>query len=367
MKVITFRQEPRLEIGYRSYTHRLTPGRPYVFFDREIEKIKDHAACFEVREMEPKPSLYRGETLEGKSLLFASLGGYGDALCFLQALHSLQSLYPGAEIDICSHMDIYLFIRQFGFRGGWLNYPLKLRDLKPYDYYQTSDSIYGFAGAFRENIARLYGKILHVAPDVSRTPFTPVDIPETVPAGGKGKKKIAIQVNTEKGTHRNYPADKVLRLARLLGDAGCEVFLVGNVSLPAGRNGAKGVHDYIGRTSTPLELAGLLNRMDAVVTPDSLSAHIGGTLGIPTLVIFNVTGREKTDHYPSVIPLTSGLACSPCHDLFGCPQGYGTCRALDEASLSPETVCERVVSLIQRPADLCTAPQQAKEREIRAQ
>ncbi len=346
MKIITFRREPLFEIGYWKYCHALAAGRPYVFFDKEIEKIRDHRAFYDLGEMEPHPPVYRGEDLGGKSLLFASLGGYGDALCFLQALNTLQARFPGAAIDIASHMDIYLFIRQFGFRGGWLGYPLKLRDLRRYDYYQTSDAIYGFPDAYRANIARLYGRILHVTLDISRSPFTPLDLPETVlPEGRADTKRVAIQVNTEKGSHRNYPPEKIARLAERLREAGFEVFLVGNASHPSLPSRGGGIHDCIGRTATPLELAGLLHRMDVIVTPDSLSAHIGGTLGIPTLVIFNVTGREKTDHYPSVIPLSSGRPCSPCYDLFRCPEGHGSCWALEGDDLAPEAIFERVAGL----------------------
>ena len=39
MKIITFRKEPLFEIGYWKYCHALVKGRPYVFFDKEIEKI----------------------------------------------------------------------------------------------------------------------------------------------------------------------------------------------------------------------------------------------------------------------------------------------------------------------------------------
>lgn len=347
MKIITFRREPTFVIGYWKYTHRLTAGRPYVFFNKEIEKIEDNRSYFDVRDMDPEPPAYGGEDLDGRSLLFVSLGGYGDALCFLQALNTLQRRFPGAGIDVCTHLDLYFFIRQFGFRGGWIPYPLKLRDLKRYDCYQTSDTIYSFPDAHRRNIARLYGMTLHVAPDISNAPFTAADIPDLRPAERetRRRRKIAIQVNTEKGSFRNYPPEKIGRLAELLGKAGFEVFLVGNVSHPALRRPRPGLRDCIGRTATPLELAGLLSRMDLIITPDSLSAHIGGTLGIPTLVIFNVTGREKTDHYPSVVPLSPERPCSPCYALFHCPEGHGFCRALDEAGLSPEAILDRAAAL----------------------
>jgi ADP-heptose:LPS heptosyltransferase len=201
------------------------------------------------------------------------------------------------------------------------------------------------------------------------SPFTPVDLPDVPLSEEKGNryKRAAIQVNTEKGSHRNYPPDKIARLAELLGKDGFEVFLVGNASHPSLPSRREGIHNCIGRTATPLELAGLLRHMDVIVTPDSLSAHIGGTLGIPTVVLFNVTGREKTDHYPSVTPLCPGRPCSPCYDLFHCPEGYGSCRALDDAELSPEAILEKVVELTGHRGDDWFDQKHESSKEVRVQ
>lgn len=346
MKIIKFKEDAHFEIGYWGYKHHLPAGIDYVFFDEEINKIKSHEEFFETKKIMSESTLYEGQDLTNKSLLFISLGGYGDALCFLQAINSPQKKYPSAQIDISTHMDIFMFIRQFSYTGGWQNYPLRLDYFKEYDYYQSSDSIYSFDEAYKENIARLYGRIFKIDIELLLTRFSCVDVSKlAIKLKHSGKKRVAIQVDTEKGSTRAYPHETILDLAGLLCGSGYEVYLVGSGFSLLGARRIKCLHDYTGATATVLELAGILAQMDVIITPDSVSAHIGGILGVPTIVLFSVTGEEKTNHYASTIPIVSSISCSPCYDVARCKLGNDFCQAFYDTSMSPDAVYKKVVSI----------------------
>lgn len=346
MKIVKFKEDAHFEIGYWGYKHYIPAGIGYVFFDEEISKIEKYKQLYETRELTSESRLYEGQDLTNKSLLFISLGGYGDALCFLQAINSLRNKYPSAQIDVSTHMDIFMFIRQFSYTGGWLSYPLRLGYFKEYDYYQSSDSICSFDGAYKENIARLYGKIFKIDIEPSLTQFSCVDVSRlAVKLKHSGRKRVAIQVDTEKGSTRAYPHETILDLAGLLCGSEYEVYLVGSGFSLSGVRRMNGLHDYTGATATVLELAGILAQMDVIITPDSVSAHIGGILGVPTIVLFSVTGEEKTNHYTSTIPVVSSIPCSPCYDVARCKLGSDFCQAFYDTSMDPEAICKKVVSI----------------------
>ena len=220
MNIITFEKPIQIEIGYWKYRQPLSPGVPYLFLDKEMAKLGQKDESLQTGPINEEPRLYQGEELTGSSLLFVSLGGYGDALCFLQALNALQARYPDAEIDICTHMDIFWLMKQFNFRGGWLSYPPKLDYLKKYDYFQTSDSLQSGETSGEKNITRLFHDLFGVDPDLSASHLTLDSAAQQamkLPLGSG--KRIAIQVDAGNGVNKIYPLDYVTRLSVMLSES----------------------------------------------------------------------------------------------------------------------------------------------------
>jgi lipopolysaccharide heptosyltransferase II len=70
------------------------------------------------------------------------------------------------------------------------------------------------------------------------------------------------------------------------------------------------------------QLAGVLSRCRAVVTPDSGPAHMAGALGVPVLAVFGPTSPQRwAPMGPRVKVVRRELACSPCsnHGGASCP------------------------------------------------
>ncbi len=341
MKLVRFKKSVALEMGSLKFTYTLPAGRDYLFFDGTVKQIEESGHSFESRSPAGEIAFYSREPLDGKSLLFASLGGYGDVLCLVQALNALQSRYPGAGIDLAVAPDQYALAKAFSFRGGWLPPPLRLGALKRYDYLQSSEALRGLEGHDydRDNVARMFFDLFSLPLDLGHSPYR-AGVDRASSAGIP--KRVAIQVDALWGSNRAYPARQMADLAALLAGKGWEVFLTGFHRGFGGTNGSGRIHNLINRLPSVLDLVALLAGMDAIVSPDSLSAHLGGMLGLPTVALFSVTGAHKLDHYPSVRALASGLPCSPCYQLFKCPRGLESCAAFEDAAVAPARVLEEV-------------------------
>lgn len=92
-------------------------------------------------------------------------------------------------------------------------------------------------------------------------------------------------------------------------------------------------------------VASLIGSAAVIVANDSMPAHMGGTLGRPTLAMMGPTSRNVFAHLPSVLPIHSNAtACAGCH--YGQPFRAACdmmCQAL--ATLIPSDVA-KTVSLI---------------------
>lgn len=346
MKIVTFEKPLELEMGYWGYRYFLAPGLPFIFLNHEVTKLDARVGRFQTRPLDDTPRPYAGEDLARRSLLFISLGGYGDVLCFLQALNALQTRFPDADIDVCTHMDLYWLMKQFGFKGGWLSYPTKLPYLNRYDYYQTSDGIDIRGEAGKANITSLFHDLLKVERNPSASSLTlDQGALQAMQLPAASRKRIAIQVDAGTGVHKRYPEALIYRLSERLGEAGVDVYLVGSGVRPDTGN-RENLHDYTDRTATIVEFVALLSQMDLIIAPDSVGAHIGGILQTPTIALFSVTSDHNLAHYTSVTTLASQAVCAPCMSLQKCPSGYDSCVAFDDVSVSPERVSETALEML---------------------
>jgi len=173
---------------------------------------------------------------------------------------------------------------------------------------------------------------------VNPADYSLADLPDS------SKKWVGIQVSAGK-SDKSYPSDLIIKLIEKLIENSYQVFLLGDSWDGPPLSGEKDLWNMIGKTPTIIDFAAMLSKMDHIICPDSVSAHIGGVLGIPTLVLFSVTSSENFSHFPSVFCLTSRAECSPCYALNHCPIGKHDCTAMEDHSMKPEVLLSWVRSL----------------------
>lgn len=346
MKIITFEQNVLLNMGYWKFTHKLSAGIEYVVFNKFFDNLSESMDIFVIRDLGDEVTFYQREDLTEKLLLFTAMGGYGDGLSLIQALNALQNKYPTAQVDLMVHLDTYLLVKQFGFKGDWVDYPISLDYLKRYDYFQTAESLYGTPGYYKNNVARMFCEMFSVPMELAHSKFRPAGIAMATRLGTSEKKRVAIQVDALTGDMRSYPDHSIKTLALLLSKSGLEVYLVGFHDNPSVFGSGPGIHNFVNRLSSIVDLAGLISQMDVIVAPDSVGGHLGGLLDIPTIVLFGVTGTDKMDQYPSVHGIQSELPCSPCYQLHKCPMEYERCMAMEHISVSPANMMYKIMLIL---------------------
>ncbi len=127
--------------------------------------------------------------------------------------------------------------------------------------------------------------------------------------------------------------------AHLLAQAGYVSVYVG---LP-GAESENGFYDLRGRTAGSCQqLAGILNRAEALIAPDTGTLHLGEAVGVPTVGLFgNTNPVEVIKHYKHVTPISKNdeVGCQPCL------RHQGDCfRCMEK--IKPEEVAKTVLSLI---------------------
>ncbi len=162
-------------------------------------------------------------------------------------------------------------------------------------------------------------------------------------------KKPAVGLNTGAGSKfetKQWPAGHYGKLIRLLlAKTGANVFLLGglrekafNAALAAKFKGRGRVFDT-GAGNSLLEFAGIIDRLDLVVTSDTLGLHFAVALRKKVVALFGPTCPQEIDLYGRGVKLFLGEACAPCYKKT-CEDGRCMSR------ISPEIVFAEIKKLL---------------------
>lgn len=157
--------------------------------------------------------------------------------------------------------------------------------------------------------------------------------------------------NTKWTTDKQWPPERFAELADLLSERyGTTSVLLG---APYEKDYLKKIAD---RMKTPvvemselslLETTSLISQLDLLVGNESSLVHIGGFLGIPTIVIQGPTSHHRTGALgPKAHIVRLDLPCSPCFDVgftSQCP------RHLCMEELTPERIFDTVCQIFENP------------------
>lgn len=348
MKIVRLRQQVTLPVGPAKHPYTFYPDVPYVILNREARTANTPDLFLSVEDLDDSVSPYAGQDLTGRSLLCVFFGRYGDALMLAQSLNALRTKYPTATIDLAVHGDVFELMEAFGFRGcrqvGW---PLTQADFRSYEYFFSAECVESVFDLHRRNMTLAFADAMGVQlPDTERHPRNldsgSSDSPWQIPYGNV-KKRVGIQVSASK-SNKFYPPQLLARLLKEFRTRGFEVFLLGDSGDVPDICADQGIHSMVGKTPGIVDFAQVLSQMDLLLGPDSVGAHIGGLLSIPTCVLLSVTSPANFSHYSSVSCLPSSADCAPCYALNHCPLGKPDCLAMHHESMRPEVVLPWILS-----------------------
>lgn len=328
----------------------LRAGVRYILHDSEAGFGLRDGALKLVTGLDRTLPVYNGQTLDRHHLILPFIGRRGDAVVVASCLAALRQKHPEVSIDIAapdSPRDVLQLMPRF---GELYAYPLEADRVGDYDYYLSFENIEAAPNGAGRSCADLFSRCLRTP-----RPHSPPSVVVTADARRRwrleatDRPRVAIH-GGRSGNQRSYPQDTAERLAHELVDAGFDVYWIGE-DAPARRArlfSAQRIHDLVGRTPTPADLAAVLAQMHVLVTSDSFPMHLAGALGIPTIALFTATDAVLGSDYASVVTVQSQAVCSPCRVATGaCPLGHAECIAHRDPSISPSAIVEHVHSLVQ--------------------
>ncbi len=343
MKTVTLPKEQEIRLGPYRYAAALFPEIAYLLSDRDAEDTAGRAGGGSIGE--PGLRLYRGEDLEGKSLLYIVPGDYGEALLDLHVIKTLEKKYPSAVIDAATTIDTYLLFQQFSFRGAWRAYPCLRESAESYDYLFSSEGARdSFFPSGKETLKRLRD-VIGTDLDGAPLPLALNPAVKRTMALGDSPRPLAV-LHIGSGIS-DYPAARWRELIRLLAEKDVEVIVSGHAgdspslsSLPA--------ENVLGKDHSALEILAVLSQADLIIALDSFAARAGGLLGKETLVLLNREDREAYEIYSSVNVIAPAVPCVPCFRKDQCPLGHEACEAFVHESAAPELILEKALPKLEK-------------------
>jgi lipopolysaccharide heptosyltransferase II len=110
-------------------------------------------------------------------------------------------------------------------------------------------------------------------------------------------------------------------------------------------NSMKTEPDYVRIGGSLGQLAGILSRCRAVISPDSGPAHMAGALGVPVVAVFGPTSPDRwAPRGPRVKVVRRELACAPCSNHGGASCPVDTLECMND--LDPEEVWKGLSELL---------------------
>ncbi|MGB2984419.1 MAG: glycosyltransferase family 9 protein [Phycisphaerae bacterium] len=386
-------------------TYSLRAGCRYILYDAEAGNGLRDGALRLIGGLDRVLPFYNRQPLTRHRLILPFIGRQGDAVVAASCLETLKERYTDVTIDVAAPDPAQAVLRLLPRLGELRPYPLEAERIDDYDYYLSFEEIEAVPQGSQRSCADVFSTCLRTPkPNHPPSVTVPADAQARWAFPPTARLRVAVHVGRSDNL-RSYPRDLLLELARRLVDQGCEVYLIGaadptsllqpdpsNLGLEAPRGlkpaarpvpvcsrglkpaarpvpvcprglkpAARGdsdecllssatehVKNLVGQTQSPGDLAAVLEQMQALVTGDSFPMHLAGAMGVATIALFTTTDAVIGSDYVSVEAVQSQASCSPCRIAEGvCPLGHRKCTAYHNPSVNPESVVERVRSLVQ--------------------
>ena len=160
------------------------------------------------------------------------------------------------------------------------------------------------------------------------------------------KTAVAFCVGAEYGPAKRWPASHFAELARMLGDAGHEIWLLGShkdaeIGAEIERSSDGAARNLCGQTDLA-QAIDLLAAANLAVVNDSGLMHIAAALDKPMVALFGSSSPGFTPPLSDQARIVSlNLPCSPCFKRV-CPLGHFDCMM----KLTPQRVFDEVVAAL---------------------
>ena len=296
-----------------------------------------------------------------KKFLIVRNGGFGDLLFLTPAIHELKKRWPDIVIVVCSLAKFHPILQGNPDVDQLINYPPTMAQ------FQQCDAHFWAEGAIDRGplsktthsvdiIAQMMGltgdfdKSLIYVPD-------PRELEAAWEAAPRSNRpRVAIQAQASDAC-RTWPFLNFQELLIALLKKDYEVFILGAPN-DARTKHHENLYNFTQRDPQPgiRESIAFMTTCDAIFAPDSVMAHVGGSLDIPTVALYGPFPADLRVRYAkSIVPLEGKCPISPCFHQPGPKEPYafptngpcdseGICCALRD--VTPTMVIETIEKIM---------------------
>lgn len=288
---------------------------------------------------------YKGEDLNGKTLLAFRTGGIGDLLFMTPSLRLIKERYKDVKIVVCAGFIWKDTLKENPYIDELYHMPFNVEIAEKADFHVM------FQGLIEENKRAEKINAYDLFMEQFHIDWKQVDLEHKQPVitfsdaelrwGAGFMKKNKLKTNTfrigfqleSSSPVRTFPPDKNFTILRILLEEGFTVFVFGG-----GRQRtsceeiATGFSDYVDKSLFLLPLKGFTLRQSFIIGsvcnlfigPDSAFIHVAGAFKIPQIGLYGpFPSRLRMLYYHNAIGLNASTACSACfkHGHWPCAKG----------------------------------------------
>jgi len=327
----------------------LKAGKRYLVSDlihQQLNYMKPDHISRNVIDLKEVYRPYKGEDLNGKTLLVWRHGGIGDLLFMMPPLRILKATYPDCKILVGvggKYIDLY---KRIPYVDEIHQLPFDIETLDIADYHLHFEQI--IEGNPRAETTNAYDLFLEKfgfkpeevdaaekVPDVFLTDQEIKDAQKRMDEFGIKEEDILIGIQIAASSPiRTFPSEKIVKVCHeIIKEEKVKIILFGSLAqIEAGMNIKLSLPvEYQNKILISAEQRFTLRdsmavtrHCDLIVAPDSAMIHIAGALRVPVIGLYGPFPADlRMRYYYNALALNASPACAPCfiHDHDPCPKG----------------------------------------------
>ncbi|MEJ5226425.1 methyltransferase domain-containing protein [Thermodesulfovibrio sp.] len=327
MKV--WKAKTKFDLNFNGYDFNIKPGDKFLFADDVFNLMPENIRNLFEQAHSVLPPFYKGENLNGKTLLVIAQAAIGDALCMTPALREIKKKYPDMTLNVTISGRARPVLEGLPYIDNLLPMPVSFKEVSRADYIVKVIEMVNTPQFDNLSLVDYYLWKLYIYKAEKETPDVIVDqtvLSEMKEAFEKireasGGKKVLLFHYLASSVHRTLPPRLLKEIEDLIWDEYVPVIC----SLPEEDITVETALDAYGIRAANLSvfmkdiryLIASVALSDAVITADTATLHIAAGLEKPTVLVAGPIDAElRAGNYPTVIPVSPnyrGDTCvSPC-------------------------------------------------------
>jgi len=313
---------------------------------------------------------YKGQSLDGKSLLLIRQGGHGDLLFLTPIIRVLKKQYPACKIGVTCGLHYFVVWKNNSYVDEKIYTPIEYADVERYDYCMHFENSIEASTNPDLHAIDLFASWMNIEIEDYRLDFVLSEGMEEKggrfleKANRENKKTVMIQASAS-AFIRTYPPDLLRELITRLIDLNYYVLVAGGDGDYPGKatiHGSYNLCDFPRNLKNKklhtLEMnLAIMKNCNLLIAPDSAFTHYAAALEVPTIALYGpFPGKIRTIHYPlckTLEPPSDACNLMPCmiHSAEPCPkakmlnQKYPPCFY----QLKVSEIIEQVKIVINKP------------------